>query len=160
MAKYTDVLDEQTLQLLSETPNVLDTPPEHMQRLRDRVMQRIDDDIANTAAQHFITVRNEEGDWIELTPKIRKKLLFANPETGMESYLLKAEPGAVAPPHNHEHEEHCIVLEGEVSFGGGTCLRKGDYHFAPAGSKHGMARTDVGVLVYIQTGPQSAALAF
>lgn len=151
--KYDDVLDEQTLHLLGEAPAVLNAAPEPMQKLRDRVMQRVDDDTTN-AAQSFLTVRDHDGAWIEITPKIRKKVLYLNPETGTESYLLKAEPGAEAPPHVHAHDEHCLVLEGEVVFGEGIHLKAGDYHFAPAGSEHGIARTDVGVLVYIQTGVQ------
>lgn len=157
--KYDEALDEQTLQLLGEAPAVLNTAPEQMQNLRDRVMQRVDDDIAN-AAQSFITVRDQEGAWIEIAPKIKKKLLYLNPETGTESYLLKAEPGAETPAHFHEHDEHCVVLDGELTFGDGIHLEAGDYHFAPKGSEHGMARTDVGALVYIQTRQQGAPAVF
>ena len=159
MKKYTDVLDEQTLQLLGEAPSVLDAAPDQMQRLRDRVMRRVDDDIED-AAQSFFTIRADDGPWIELVPGIKKKVLFANPETGTESFLLKAEPGAEAPPHQHEHDEHCLVLEGEVSFGDGIYLRAGDYHFAPGGSEHARAQTDVGVLVYIQTVQQGMSATF
>lgn len=151
--RYDEVLDEQTLRFLSETPAVVNTAPEQMQTLRDRVMQRVDADTAK-ASQAFHTVRHHDGAWIEIAPKIHKKVLLANPETGAETYLLRAEPGAEAPPHMHEHDEHCLVLEGEMAFDNGVHLKAGDYHFAPAGSEHGIARTDVGVLVYIQTGQQ------
>ena len=46
--KYDDVLDEQTLQLLSDAPAVQTAGPEQMQNLRDRVMRRVDDDISTT----------------------------------------------------------------------------------------------------------------
>lgn len=157
--KYDDALDEQTLLLLGEAPASLDVSPERMQRLRDRVMQRVDEDIAN-ASQSFLTVRADDGPWIEIAPNVKKKVLFANPETGTESYLLKAEPGADTPPHLHEHDEHCLVLEGELTFGEGTHLRAGDYHFAPRGSEHGIARTELGVLVYIQTTQQGTPAVF
>ena len=147
---YDDVLDEGTLQLLGDAPAVLDIPPEQMQRLRDRVMQRVADEGAN-ASQSFITVRADAGPWIQLAPGIVKKVLFSDPETGTESYLLKAEPGTQAPPHDHTQDEHCLVLEGEVTYGDRIHLRAGDYHFAPGGSKHSTARTETGVLVYIQT---------
>ena len=150
--KYDNVLDEQTLQLLSDAPAVLHTAPEQMQNLRDRVMQRVDDAIDNTL-HTFLTIRNSDGTWIEIAPKIKKKVLFENPETGTESYLLKAEPEGEVPSHVHEIDEHCLVLEGELSFDG-IRLKAGDYHFAPAGSEHNVARTDVGALVYIQTGPE------
>ena len=155
---YEDVLDEQTLQLLGDAPAVLDTAPERMRHLHDRVMQRVDDDIAN-ATQPFVTVRSDGGQWIEIAPKIKKKVLYANPETGTEAFLLRAEPGAEAPSHVHEHDEHCLVLEGELSFDD-IYLKAGDFHFAPAGSEHGIARTDVGVLVYIQTRQQDTPAVF
>lgn len=156
MVKSTDtenntVLDEQTLRLLSESPAVSETSPKLMKGLRERVMQRVDDDIAD-GAKAFVTIHADDGPWIELAPKLKKKVLYVNPETGTESYLLKAEPGAEAPPHYHEHDEHCLVLEGEVTYDNGVHLRKGDYHFAASGSEHGIARTGCGVLVYIQTG--------
>jgi len=148
---YDDVLDAQTLQLLGEATAGIDTVPEQMQGLRDQVMRRIDDAIARTS-RSFFTVRNHAGAWIEFAPGIKKKVLAINPETGAESCLLRAEPGAEAPAHIHELDEHCLVLEGEMVFDGGTHLKEGDYHFAPAGSRHGTIHTDVGVLVYIQTG--------
>ncbi len=150
--KYDEVLDEQTLQLLSDAPTVLNIAPGQAQTLRNRVMQRIGDDISN-AARSFLTVRNHDGAWIEIAPKIKKKILFINANTHTESYLLKAEPGAEAPPHIHEYDEHCLVLEGELTFDD-IHLQAGDYHFAPAGSEHGIAHTDVGALVYIQIGQQ------
>jgi len=150
---YDEVLDEQTLRLLGDTPAVLNTAPEQMQNLRNRVMQRVDDDTTH-AGQSFCTVRNHDGAWIEIAPKIRKKILLANPETGAETYLLRAEPGAETPSHMHEHDEHCLVLEGEITFDDGVHLKAGDYHYAPAGSEHSIARTDVGVLVYVQAGQQ------
>ena len=153
IVKYDEVLDEQTLRLLGDAPAPLDVSPERMQRLRNRVMQGVDDDMAQ-ASQAFLTVRSDDGSWVEIAPKISKKVLYANPETGAESYLLKAEPGAEAPPHVHEHDEHCVVLEGEFTYGEGIYLKAGDYHFAPRGSEHGIACTDIGVLVYIQTAPQ------
>ena len=156
LTKYDDVLDEETLRLLGDAPAPLDVSPERMQRLRDRIMQGIDDDIAQ-ASQAFLTVRSDDGDWVKIAPKISKKVLYANPETGAESYLLKADPGAEAPPHTHEHDEHCVVLEGAFTFGEGTYLKAGDYHFAPRGSEHGIACTDIGVLVYIQTAPQATS---
>ncbi len=156
LTKYDDVLDEETLRLLGDAPAPLDVSPERMQRLRDRIMQKIDDDIAQ-ASQAFLTVRTDDGDWVEIAPKISKKVLYANSETGAESYLLKADPGAEAPPHSHEHDEHCVVLEGAFTFGEGIYLKAGDYHFAPRGSEHGIASTDIGVLVYIQTAPQATS---
>jgi len=147
--EHDDVLDERTLQLLGETPAILDAGSDQMLNMRNRIMRRVDDDIVN-AKQSFITVRASDGAWVELAPKIKKKILFINPETGTEE----------ASPHVHTHDEHCLVLEGEITFGDGIHLRQGDYHFAPGGSEHGVARTDIGVLVYIQTKQQGESAVF
>lgn len=144
-----EVLDEWTLQLLSDAPAVVNAAPKRMRNLRERIMQQVDDDIAN-ATQSFLIVRHNDGAWIEIAPKVKKKVLYQDPDTGTESYLLRAEPGGEAPPHIHEHDEHCVVLEGELSFDDGVHMEAGDYLFAPAGSEHGIARTDAGVLVFIQ----------
>ncbi len=151
---YDDALDEQTLQLLSESPAALDAQPG--KGLRDRVMCRIDEAIGQEVGS-FVTVRADDGSWIELAPGLKKKVLKADPITGAESYLLKAGPGAEAPPHRHDYDEHCLVLEGDVSFGDGIVLHAGDYHFAPRGSEHGIARTETGALVYLQTDPRGMA---
>ncbi len=155
MTNYDDVLDEQSLQLLGDAPAAVETEQIQMQNLRDRVMHRVDDHIASKTRSLF-TVRNHDGDWIEIEPKIKKKVLFTNPETGTESYLLRLESNAEAPAHFHQHDEHCLVLEGDLSFGD-IHLQSGDYHFAPAGSEHAPVSTSAGALLYIQTG-ESAAL--
>lgn len=145
-----DVLDQETLELLSSDPAALDVPAERLQSLRRRVMRHIDQETAGVE-RSFRTIRAADGPWIEIAPKLRKKVLFVDPVTGAESYLLQADPGAEAPGHRHDRDEHCLVLEGDVTFEDGVRLQTGDYHFAPHGSTHGIARTEQGVLVYIQT---------
>ncbi|MFI5237634.1 MAG: cupin domain-containing protein [Ignavibacteriales bacterium] len=49
--------------------------------------------------------------------------------------LLKFEPGASYPAHNHPGGEEAFVLEGEVKFGNHN-LSAGDYLFTPPGGKH------------------------
>lgn len=147
--EHDEVLDAQTLRFLAEAPVVQALPPERRQAMRDRVMRRIGAN-GGIPMPVFRTVRAEEGDWIALTPKISKKMLFLNPLTGAECYLLKGEPGAELPAHWHAFDEHCLILDGEVTFSPGIHLRKGDYHFAPGNSEHGAAYTERGALVYLQ----------
>ena len=150
--KYEDLLDEEILQFLGSAPAGLEIESRQMQRLRDRVMLRVDED--TTGVPHpFITIKSTEGHWIEIGPRIKKKILYSNPDDGTESYLWKAEPGVTIPPHLHELDEHCIVLEGSVSFGD-LHLEAGDYHFAARGSEHDTVRTETGVLLYIQMAQQ------
>ena len=49
--------------------------------------------------------------------------------------LLKFEPGAKYPAHNHPAGEEVFVLEGEVKFGN-KHLSKGDYLYTPPNGKH------------------------
>ena len=149
---YKEILDEETLQLLGSAPAGLEIDSGQMQRLRDRVMLRVDQDTADLP-QPFITIRSAEGDWLQLGSGIKKKILFSNPDDGTESYLLQVEPGVTIPTHFHELNEHCLVLEGDVSFGD-LHLAAGDFHFAARGSQHDTLRTETGVLLYIQMAQQ------
>jgi quercetin dioxygenase-like cupin family protein len=49
--------------------------------------------------------------------------------------LLKFEPGAKYPAHNHPAGEEVFVLEGEVKFGN-MHLLEGDYLYTPPNGKH------------------------
>ena len=49
--------------------------------------------------------------------------------------LLKFEPGAVYPLHNHPGGEEAFVLEGEVRFGKDD-LKAGDYLYTPPNARH------------------------
>lgn len=51
------------------------------------------------------------------------------------TFLLKFEPGASYPNHNHPGGEEVFVIEGEARFGPNQ-LRAGDYLYTPPGAKH------------------------
>ena len=137
-----DPLDPTTLRLLGDAPAAAPGAPA---ALRATVLARVAADAAT-----LLTVREADGDWTDLLPGIRRKLLFSDPESGTETFLLRAEPGATLPPHDHDHDEHCLVLEGDVGYGETIRLRSGDYHLARRGSEHAVAHTETGALVYIQ----------
>ena len=140
-----DILDDDILGELAAAGTRVEDADGAVAAARSKVMQAIADDGTTT-------IRDDRGaGWVELLPGVHKKLLHADPETGTETYLLRGEPGARVPPHPHPHDEHCIVLSGEVIYGQHLRLCAGDYHFAPRGSAHPVATTDTGVTVYIQT---------
>lgn len=56
--------------------------------------------------------------------------------------LLKFEPGASYPYHNHPAGEELFVLEGTCTIEGAT-LQAGDYLYTPPGFKHSV-RTETG----------------
>jgi quercetin dioxygenase-like cupin family protein len=72
------------------------------------------------------------------------------------SILLKFEPGASYPYHNHPAGEELFVLEGSVVLEG-TLLVAGDYLYTPPGFKHSVtSRTGCIVLFLI---PQEVEVA-
>jgi quercetin dioxygenase-like cupin family protein len=59
--------------------------------------------------------------------------------------LLKFEPGATYPYHNHPAGEEIFMLEGEAIFEQVT-LKQGDYLYTPPGFKHS-ATTNTGCIM-------------
>ena len=140
------VLDKDVLELLGAATAHVDLPDSHMQRLRAQVIGSVDAD--DEVAAPYLTIRADEGTWIELEPMLHKKVLDVD-ENGIESYLLRLQPGASPSRHLHESDELCIVLEGDVSFDD-VHLEVGDCHIARKGSWHGTASTVSGALLFLQ----------
>jgi len=85
-------------------------------------------------------VRTNESDWKPLNEPgvsgISVKVLRFDKGTGrVPTFLLKFDPGATYPAHDHPAGEEVFVLEGEVTFGKDH-LMAGDYMYAPPGQKH------------------------
>jgi quercetin dioxygenase-like cupin family protein len=130
---------------------------ERVEHVRMRLMDKVRADspqacMAQVMANAFVTLREStqpgEG-WVELLPKAHAKLLFTDGEA--ESYMIRLEPGAWAPAHEHPADEECLVLEGSL-WQGDVFLKAGDFHVARPGMKHGELRTDTGALVFIRYG--------
>jgi quercetin dioxygenase-like cupin family protein len=66
-----------------------------------------------------------------------KVLRFDNVNQRAPTILLKFDPGASYPAHDHPAGEEVFVLEGEVTFGKHH-LEAGDYLYTPPGEKHGV----------------------
>ena len=73
-------------------------------------------------------------------PPVASSVLFVS-----ESFigvLVKLEPGALVPPHSHEHKDECFdVIEGEgiiVVAGQQQRATAGTMVFVPAGVQHGL----------------------
>ena len=104
------VLDQDVLELLGAATLPADLPRDRMQQLRTKVIAKLDADTGLTSPH--LTIRANEGTWIELEPLLEKKLLDVD-ANGIESYLLRMQPGAKPGRHQHDSDELCIVLEGE-----------------------------------------------
>lgn len=64
-----------------------------------------------------------------------KVLRFDESTKRAPAIMLKFEPGAKYPAHNHPAGEEVFVLEGEVKFGKNN-LSAGDYLYTPPGGAH------------------------
>ncbi|CAN5373078.1 hypothetical protein BH11BAC5_BH11BAC5_14840 [soil metagenome] len=97
--------------------------------------------ISSTNINDYI-VRNQQKAW---QPLIEKgihhagisviSLHFDEEKQRSTTILLKFEPGATYPYHNHPAGEEVFILEGEAIFEQVT-LQQGDYLYTPPGFKH------------------------
>jgi quercetin dioxygenase-like cupin family protein len=135
------VLPEALAAALGAATVPAEPPPDRAAALRARVLAR-------AAAPGFVTIPSSGEGWVEVLPKVRAKLLYTDGTA--QSYLVRLEPGARAPAHDHPAGEECIVLEGEVRYLGGSTLRAGDYEVAHAGAHHTELVSDTGALVFLR----------
>jgi quercetin dioxygenase-like cupin family protein len=99
-------------------------------------------------APAIITIPASDEGWIEALPKIHIKQVYTDGTA--ESYLVRLEPGARAPAHDHPGDEECVVLEGSVRYVGGSTLNAGDYEAVLEGAHHTELVSDTGALVYLR----------
>ncbi|HTP96920.1 MAG TPA: cupin domain-containing protein [Burkholderiales bacterium] len=78
-------------------------------------------------------------------PKIKMKVLLDDKESGLFTALMRWEPGAELPLHEHVRIEQTYVLEGSLEDDEGAC-RAGQFVWRPAGSRH-VARAPDGALL-------------
>ena len=93
-------------------------------------------------ANPILLTRSNRLDWKPLvedgvkTEGIHVKRLRYDETTGRAPViLLKFDPGAAYPAHNHPAGEEAFVLQGEVRFGK-VHLEAGDYLYTPPNAKH------------------------
>ena len=134
------VLPEAIVAALCEATAPVDPPSDRAAALRARVLA--------ATAPGFVTIPASEDGWVQVMPKVRAKLLYTDGTA--QSYLVRLEPGARAPAHDHPAGEECVVLEGEVRYVGGSTLRAGDYEVAHKGAHHAELVSDTGALVFLR----------
>ena len=99
-----------------------------------------------------VVVRGAEDGWRALKiPGVSVKLLRRNAETGESTALVRLEPGARFPAHNHPAGEEVFVLDGDVLIGADR-LQAGDYLYTPPNGKHAASSQDG--CVFLVTLPQ------
>jgi len=81
-------------------------------------------------------------------PGIRARVLAVDRARSLVTLMIRAEPGAVYPPHTHHGPEECFVISGSVVIDG-RVLRAGDFHHADEDSDHGEITTTEGAEVLL-----------
>ena len=82
----------------------------------------------------FLDVLNMPWEETEF-PGIRMKMLLNDPASGMCTMLMRLEPGAEVPLHEHTAVEQTWVLEGRFVDEEGEC-GPGQFVWLPAGNTH------------------------
>jgi len=89
-----------------------------------------------SADQHSHVVRPANMEWQKTRfPGCEVKTLLFDPATGLVTALMRFEPGAILPDHEHVKIEQTYVLDGELHCGEGIC-KAGQFVWRPAGSRH------------------------
>lgn len=122
--------------------------PARKAAMKARILGRLRPAEAEVPTQ-FVTVHLHDGTWRRLAPKVYEKPLVDS--AGLYARLLRLEPGARLPAHDHPTAEESLVLEGEVWLGDEFCVA-GEFHFAPRGARHAAIHTARGCLLYVRTG--------
>jgi quercetin dioxygenase-like cupin family protein len=100
------------------------------------------DDVPGT-----LTMRADAGPWERLGRGIERRILHTTP-TGRCTYLIRGQPGARLPEHDHDDDEEIYVVEGDLTIGT-LALRVGDYHLARRGYHHPVATSQNGCLLLV-----------
>ncbi len=116
--------------------------------LRQRLLERAH--ASRAQSSRFINVRHDEGTWRPLGGGVRFKLLQEG--AAGRSVIVDVPPGGSLPTHRHHEHEECVVLRGSAQLGALT-VHEGDYHVAPAGSRHGHVSSRDGALLYLRGVP-------
>jgi anti-sigma factor ChrR (cupin superfamily) len=99
-------------------------------------------------------IRVGEMEWQKTRfPGCEVKTLLFDRDSGLVTALMRFEPGAVLPDHEHVKIEQTFVLEGRlVDREGpdeGLSVPKGDFVWRPAGSRHSAWCPDGGLMLAI-----------
>ncbi|MEE4376044.1 MAG: cupin domain-containing protein [Candidatus Competibacteraceae bacterium] len=141
-------LDSTSAKAISEAVKPHPLTAERKESMRSRILNRIATTPAPAPAG-TLTVRADERGWIAITPQIEIKVLHRDLEQNVQTTLWRVQPGAFVPPHYHQLNEECLVLEGEIKVGD-HIVRQGDMHIALAGHTHPKVESTTGALLLLR----------
>jgi len=137
-------LDDDLLNLLSQSVPPITPSADAKSRMKQQLFKKIEDSL--NEGKFFVFA--DKGNWIKAMSGVEVKMLHES--STEKSYLVKLSANAEIPRHSHTHNEESFVVEGEVMLDGTLC-KKGDYHFAAAGTLHRIIRSDMGCTLLVKT---------
>jgi anti-sigma factor ChrR (cupin superfamily) len=143
-------LPEDAAAALAESITPVAPAPERSAWLRARIVARARaQGAASPPSETLVFARTGEGEWRDVLPGVRMRVLHVDAERNVQSSLLRLAPGAGLPTHAHNRDEECIVLEGDLRVGE-HAFGPGDWHLVRAGVDHVPIRTDRGALLFLR----------
>ena len=134
-----DEMLEQLAPLMQAVPEA--TPP-------DDLFATIEAELDAEAKAPTQVQRADEGEWIQRTELVWKKVLTKDAATGRTMYLLRCLPGARIKPHVHDRSEHLFIIEGEFWMDG-KLYTAGDAQCSLPGTEHHEITMPNGCLVLV-----------
>jgi anti-sigma factor ChrR (cupin superfamily) len=166
-----NVLEETVIEQLNAAHTGMTPLPLVKARMHNQLLKRITTapqqenrkpnkaQVPKTLLDDGLTIHANEGEWIQIKPKVAVKPLSLDRKAGTRSFLMRLDAGAQWPAHTHSVDEECVVLQGNVSIGNLT-IQKGDYHLAPKGMKHEEFISEQGALLFLRAGIKDTELSF
>ncbi|MGH9581467.1 MAG: cupin domain-containing protein [Bryobacteraceae bacterium] len=123
----------------------LQTPPPYLrQRILDQIAA-ISAPSSDATPPEATLVRAHDSPWAS-TPAPG---VSARPLLGDRTVLIRMQPGAAYPSHEHSQAEQCYVIEGTLTDSDGFTVYAGDFVCMPAGSTHKPIHSDSGCLLLV-----------
>ena len=122
----------------------VDPPAELFKRIETALDRQ-----AASGSENSVTIREDEGDWTDIAPGVRKKILYLDAHASKQAYLLDFDAGAEMPEHDHHATEDCLILSGDFRIGD-LHLTAGDFHAAFAHSQHAPCKSENGCRLFIK----------
>jgi quercetin dioxygenase-like cupin family protein len=117
-------------------------PPALRQRLLDRIQPR---GKSPDPDKHMRVVRSGDAPWVSMPfPGVEMR-----PLVGERTLMVRMQPGAVFPEHDHPRAEQCYVLEGSITDSDGITLNAGDFVMMSSGIKHAPLHSETGCTLFI-----------
>lgn len=91
--------------------------------------------------------RAADAEWLPYVPGVVRRILWCH--QGQVAFIARASAGAVFPPHQHDHDEQCLMLAGEL-YASDILLRAGEFQLAQAGAAHGIVEVGSAALAYLR----------